>query len=357
MVAPPATVRPDSGDRGVVRIDTVFAEAPTCARLGRVTIRVRDPRAELRYQLDGVGELQASNVVEGVAPGTYTAVAYLPGRCSDRVTVVVPPLRDSIRLAPPTIGPSSCTSRADGSVTPALVGDADARTYEYRLGRGGTWEFGHTYGGLRTGTYWLRARTPGGCRDSLAVSVPVDERMRPGLVVEGPTEAGYGEPVTLRVRDTTRLPPPSRFDWFVGGQAPDCLDAACEEVAITVAAADTVTVTARDTAGCAYGTRHALSLAPRGGLFLPTAFSPDGDGVNDVWRPRVTEAVERVARVLVVDRWGGVAYACSPCSPREGWDGTTRGREAGPGTYVAAVTVRYAGGAERTEVGTVALLR
>ena len=75
---------------------------------------------------------------------------------------------------------------------------------------------------------------------------------------------------------------------------------------------------------------------PTGGA-LPTAFSPNGDGVNDAFRC-APEALWQLARLEVYDRWGGLqAVAAGP----EGWNGRAAdGRALPPGTYVYRATYR-----------------
>ena len=65
-------------------------------------------------------------------------------------------------------------------------------------------------------------------------------------------------------------------------------------------------------------------------FFFPTAFSPNGDGLNDVFR-----AVGRFAstfRLQVLNRWGQVIFEAK--SPQEGWDGTYNGKPVPPETYL-----------------------
>lgn len=53
-------------------------------------------------------------------------------------------------------------------------------------------------------------------------------------------------------------------------------------------------------------------------FFAPNAFSPDGDGLNEVWLPRVKGA--RLYKLDVFDRWGENIF--STTDPKEGWDGS-----------------------------------
>ncbi|WP_020566890.1 gliding motility-associated C-terminal domain-containing protein [Neolewinella persica] len=74
-------------------------------------------------------------------------------------------------------------------------------------------------------------------------------------------------------------------------------------------------------------------------LYLPNAFSPNGDGINDVFRafpdPRLCAPVTNFT-FRVFNRWGGEVYAGSQLS--EGWDGEVGGEAGAAGHYVYVIT-------------------
>jgi len=92
-------------------------------------------------------------------------------------------------------------------------------------------------------------------------------------------------------------------------------------------------------------------------VFLPNAFSPDGDGVNDVFRP-FSDCELSAYTLRIFDRWGSLLTEVA--DPDIGWDGSARGQLLGQGVYVwmLAYTV-VEEGLPRTveEAGTVVLVR
>lgn len=66
-------------------------------------------------------------------------------------------------------------------------------------------------------------------------------------------------------------------------------------------------------------------------LVFPTAFTPNGDGVNDYFRPRLFLRVNGY-EMKVYDRWGQLVYQGK--DPDEGWDGSFKGNKLSTGTYV-----------------------
>ena len=65
-------------------------------------------------------------------------------------------------------------------------------------------------------------------------------------------------------------------------------------------------------------------------VFVPSAFSPDGDGVNDKLFVRGRNIKEM--EFSVFDRWGNEVFYTE--DPVEGWDGTYKGKGADKAVYV-----------------------
>ena len=93
-------------------------------------------------------------------------------------------------------------------------------------------------------------------------------------------------------------------------------------------------------------------------VFVPNAFSPDGDGINDLFIPSIVGNDERIHVFQVFDRWGELIYETN--NMQRGWDGRYReGGEILPtGVYVWKLRTKYEGSADREEyIGSVTLLK
>jgi gliding motility-associated-like protein len=89
-------------------------------------------------------------------------------------------------------------------------------------------------------------------------------------------------------------------------------------------------------------------------VYLPNAFTPNGDGKNDIFRP-VFAGAASTFRFAVYDRWGRAVFVTS--TPGVGWDGTTGGRPQPAGTYVWECVYQLYQQPERMQRGTVMLIR
>ncbi len=89
-------------------------------------------------------------------------------------------------------------------------------------------------------------------------------------------------------------------------------------------------------------------------VFVPTAFTPNGDGINDLLRPTAA-GIREIEYFMVYNRWGQLVY--SGRKDREGWDGRINGVLQSSGVYVWQVkAVDYLGN-PFFKSGTATLLR
>ncbi|NBC07203.1 MAG: T9SS type B sorting domain-containing protein, partial [Bacteroidetes bacterium] len=73
-------------------------------------------------------------------------------------------------------------------------------------------------------------------------------------------------------------------------------------------------------------------VQPSSLLYLPNAFSPNDDGVNDIYRAYLSsDAAWTEYRFMIFDRWGDMLY--ETFDPEEGWDGVFRGERMNVGVY------------------------
>ncbi len=71
-------------------------------------------------------------------------------------------------------------------------------------------------------------------------------------------------------------------------------------------------------------------------VFIPNTFSPNNDGMNDVFYPRGS-GLFRIKSMKIFNRWGEIVYERNDVTPndvRAGWDGTYKGKSAPTDVYV-----------------------
>ena len=91
-------------------------------------------------------------------------------------------------------------------------------------------------------------------------------------------------------------------------------------------------VTATTKQGCtdtSYVTVKFYSTKPD--IFVPSAFTPNGDGHNDVLKP-IPVGIAHFEYFRVYDRYGHLVYSTNQIGT--GWDGTINGSQADNGTFI-----------------------
>lgn len=89
-------------------------------------------------------------------------------------------------------------------------------------------------------------------------------------------------------------------------------------------------------------------------IFVPTAFSPNGDGKNDILRP-IGIGYRNINYFRVFNRWGQQVYYGTKFN--EGWDGSYQGAKADIGTYYWVLSINDRFGKEEIIKGDSALIR
>jgi gliding motility-associated-like protein len=90
------------------------------------------------------------------------------------------------------------------------------------------------------------------------------------------------------------------------------------------------------------------------GVYLPSAFTPNGDGLNDIIKPYLV-GMRSLKRFTVYNRHGNIVF--STTKPNEGWNGTYQSRQSEMGVYVW--TVEYVSTDDKVlmQKGTITLVR
>lgn len=94
-------------------------------------------------------------------------------------------------------------------------------------------------------------------------------------------------------------------------------------------------------------------------VFIPNTFSPNHDGMNDVFYVR-GKGLFKIRSVRIFNRWGEMIFDRSEVTPNnmnEGWDGTYKGRPLTPDVYVYAIELTCENNGSMLLKGNVALMR
>jgi gliding motility-associated-like protein len=111
----------------------------------------------------------------------------------------------------------------------------------------------------------------------------------------------------------------------------------------------TVTVTVTDSNTCIATKSILIGNSCSDFVFIPNAFSPNDDGLNDVFKPITLEL--EFYELTIVNRWGQILFTTQ--NIEEGWDG----KNASAGVYIAHLTYKVKGKKEQKTLQSITLLR
>jgi gliding motility-associated-like protein len=195
---------------------------------------------------------------------------------------------------------------------------------------------------LRTTRYYVRSGVAGSCAaiDSVLVTV-IDP---PSLQVTANTSVCAGNSVTLNASGGLT------YEWTPAEGLSD------PGVANPVATPDATTVyTVRSTGngGCSAEASVEVTVTPKGKVYVPNAFTPNGDGLNDCFSVTGAAGATRF-ELSIYNRLGEKVFATS--DPAVCWDGRYKGVLQPSGTFVYYLNMESSCGPAKSK-GTVMLIR
>ena len=139
--------------------------------------------------------------------------------------------------------------------------------------------------------------------------------------------------------------PGMTYNWLPTGETTQVIQAT-EQVTYVV------TVTNAD--GCEFSDDFRIGTECISYYHIPSAFSPNGDNLNDVFKPTLKNYQDY--SMVIYNRWGEELYRSE--NPDIGWDGTYEGKEVSNGVYMYSIRfITTENGQFQTVKGLVNVLR
>ena len=289
-------------------------------------------------------------VLTDITSGTYYfTVTDATGVCqvADSVTVGVPQ-RMSIETA---IQSPTCFGDEDGTI---LITEVLNAALPVTTSLDGT-NFGQEmeFSPLAGGNYTVYVEDANGCVDQKEVLLyePVK------LTVE------LGDDFLVQLGESYEFQPastgtPTIWEWS-STDSLDCTD--CPNPTITPFDAGLIRVTVMDSSGCTASDQVRLFVERPRNIYVPNAFSPNGDGRNDQFHVFYGDDVREVRDLVIYDRWGDQVFArpgaIPSADPSYGWDGWVRNQPAPSGVFVYSFQVEYIDGEVEQMEGDVTLMK
>lgn len=279
----------------------------------------------------------ATSTATNLPAGTYTVAASDAGGCMGYTTVTIS--QAPVIVVSITTASASCAGN-DGSATASANGGSGSYTYTWSNATSGP-----SNTALAPGNYTVTVGDANGCSQS---AVAIIGSNNSGIVVDAGIDAGISPGGSTTLSGTA--PTGSTYSW---SPASSLSCANCQNPVASPGQTTTYTLTATSSNGCTSSDIVTVYVEePCGQLFIPSAFSPNDDGQNDVLYV-MGDCITNL-QFAIFDRWGEKVFETT--DPMLGWDGRFNGKKMNPATfaYYLSATVN---GQELKQHGNITLVR
>ena len=288
----------------------------------------------------------------GLSAGAFTVTVSDAIGCTAETQVILTEptgIQASLNAESPT-----CFGEDDGWITIDTV-----------LGGGGTYSFsldGQSYQSItaypisipfvEAGNYDVYFQDANDCVST--VSINVSEPQEPTLVLADDVEIILGDSVELFGLTNISV---DEYDWnttiFMSCDT-------CYATFTTPMESINYSLTVVDSLGCTARDEINITVLKPRAVYIPNAFSPNGDGINDIFFINAGPGVTTVKKFRVFSRWGEEAFSMQnflPNNPLIGWDGNFPSKRMNPGVFVYIAEVEFLDGHVEFYQGDVTLVR
>ena len=354
---------------GCMRMDTfVLTTAPaltatiepadllqiTCAGRddGRATVTVTGGNGGNTYTWNP--NISQSNEAGNLAPGNYSVTVTDMAGCSDEVSFMI-----SEPAAIQFILGDQSDIRCFGEMAAFTVDTAFSGAggpYSFSINGGARLDIGETIN-LFGGQYVVTVNDSAGCFIDSTITI----------VQPAEFAIDIGEDLTVNLGDSARLAlislsgafPIDSFIWNSSGDNLSCV--VCPSPWITPFQESVVSLLAIDSTGCAATDELVVFVDARRKVYIPNAFSPNNDGINDDFQVFSGIGVSRIESMYIYNRWGDKVFEDRNLpADRQGsggWDGMFKGEPLSPDVYVYVIEALFADGRVIVYRGEVQLVR
>lgn len=333
---------------------TAQSLAPTCPDSPTGTINANATGGTTPYMFDLIynNSLVGSNAAgdfDNLNGGDYIIHLTDANLCEHSANLsLLTPNPDEFIL---TTDSTSCygSSYSDGAVHITAVSVFN-QPYQYSID-GGAPQFGGDFYNTTAGTHIITTTNNSGCVTEQSIVVPEPAE---GIITITPGDSTIqlGSDIQL---GTSFAPYTSSaivsYNWSAA-QGLSCTDCA-NPVATPYDNNSEYTLAVVYNKGCVAVSSVKVSVEGHPPVFTPNAFSPNGDGNNDVFLV-YGEAIKKV-ELKIFNRWGELIFESN--NQFSGWDGTYKGELQNPGVYTFIAAVTYLDGKKTDKNGSLTLVR
>ncbi len=209
---------------------------------------------------------------------------------------------------------------------------------------------------LEAGNYNIIVQDVNGCEHAEAQTIIQPQKVE--VFVEPEVEVSLGESYQLVTQTSIPTTQITNIQW-TPAESLSCND--CLNPIATPTQTTLYNVIIENEHGCKDEAPVLIRVKKDVNIYIPNAFSPNGDGLNDQFYIFAkAEGISKIKSFLIFDRWGETMfeyYDFQPNDPAYGWDGTFRGELLNPAVFVYFAEVEFIDGSIELFEGDVTIAR
>jgi gliding motility-associated-like protein len=286
-----------------------------------------------------------TDTLSGLYPGgVYTVTVYDRNLCSASASGQIADSIEPLNIVADSLANVSCYGVHDGYIS-VLALNSSHCSYQWSPVTGDS-----VLSNLSPGVYSLTATDPTGCKDTLSFTItqplPVTLNVSPA-----DTTIKEGDPVAVT---SVLAPYPTgsvSYSW-TPTQGLSCANCA-DPIFNSTAGEYQYTLVTRYNGVCSISDTIRVKVYSLHRIYVPNAFTPNGDGVNDIFY--VFPIGVKYIDLRIFDRWGEKVFESE--DETRGWDGKYRSSIQEPGVYVYVLDVIFNDGYTVHDKGSITLIR
>ena len=297
---------------------------------------------------------QTGSSISVSAPGIYTLlVTNASNGCADSATVAVIENQRGIEGLELLVRHPVCRGDGRGLIAIERV-TGGSPPFMFSLD-GAPFTSFSDFPNLPGGNHRLVVQDAAGCEFDTAIVIRPGNDLQLSLGEDRYIQAGQS--VTLRASVSIPLADIASLLWSSKDSLP-CYD--CFEIELSPMRTMVIRAVVTDENGCTAEDEMTIFVEQFYHAFIPNAFSPNGDGINDMFMIFAGSDVRKVRTFMIFDRWGEKVFEDAdflPNDPVHGWDGTFRNSRLSPAVFVYFAELEFIDGEVRVFEGEVTLVR
>lgn len=313
-----------------VKLDNINVKNTRCDYpSGEIEVQVANNTVGLSFSIDDI-VYQNNNVFKNLNAGNYTVLVKEQNGCTNAQNITIQP-NSTLKITNIDIKPATC-GKDNGILTIGTSGGIGTIDFSYNNAISSK---NNTFENLKAGNYIINVMDSEGCADTKSTIIEFIESLKIIQIIPNITSCGIADGRIVVNATGKRLPLSYSIDNNVFNSSPEFKNLSPGKYEVTIKDADDCVVTQK----------VEINSNCENRVYLPTAFSPNEDGINETLNIYFTNKFITIRQFVVYNRWGLPIYAHGKNSIVKNndvlWDGRVNNNIVEQGTYAYVIDIEF----------------